>query len=158
MLSLSCTRLVVLDEADKMLSVGFEAQLQRLQAMLLDRQQLPPAAAAAKAGGSKKKQQQQHQQHAAATKPQVLLFSATLPRAVKHTARAWLAPSCASISCSAGADSISQTITQVVQVCAEHKKPAKLLKHLAAIRAVSEGQRNPPRVLVFANRIKVCLR
>ncbi len=43
---------------------------------------------------------------------------------------------------------------QVVQVCAEHKKPAKLLKHLAAIKAKSSQLRNPPRVLVFANRIK----
>jgi hypothetical protein len=41
-------------------------------------------------------------------------------------------------------------------VCAEHKKPAKLLKHLAAVKEASEGLRNPPRVLVFANRIKVC--
>lgn len=40
-------------------------------------------------------------------------------------------------------------------MCAEHKKPAKLLKHLAAIKAAAEGLRNPPRVLVFANRIKV---
>jgi hypothetical protein len=40
-------------------------------------------------------------------------------------------------------------------VCAEHKKPAKLLKHLAAIKEAAAGARNPPRVLVFANRIKV---
>jgi hypothetical protein len=44
---------------------------------------------------------------------------------------------------------------QVVHVCAEHKKPAKLLKHLAAIKAAAAGLRNPPRVLVFANKIKV---
>lgn len=44
---------------------------------------------------------------------------------------------------------------QVVQVCAEHKKPAKLLKHLTAIQEAAAGLRNPPRVLVFANRIKV---
>lgn len=47
------------------------------------------------------------------------------------------------------------SVLQVVQVCAEHKKPAKLLKHLAAVKAASEGLRNPPRMLVFANRIKV---
>jgi hypothetical protein len=40
-------------------------------------------------------------------------------------------------------------------VCAEHKKPAKLLKHLAAIKAAATNKRNPPRVLVFANKIKV---
>ena len=44
-----------------------------------------------------------------------------------------------------------------MQVCAEHKKPAKLLKHLASIKDKAQGLRNPPRVLVFANRIKVCV-
>jgi hypothetical protein len=44
---------------------------------------------------------------------------------------------------------------QVVHVCAEHKKPAKLLKHLGAIKTAAAGLRNPPRVLVFANKIKV---
>lgn len=39
-------------------------------------------------------------------------------------------------------------------MCAEHKKPAKLLKHLLSIREASIGLRNPPRVLVFSNRIK----
>ena len=43
---------------------------------------------------------------------------------------------------------------QVVQVCAEHKKPKKLLKHMASIKALSAGQRNPPRTLVFANRVR----
>jgi hypothetical protein len=47
------------------------------------------------------------------------------------------------------------TCLQVVQVCAEHKKPAKLLKHLTAIKERSKDMRNPPRVLVFANRVKV---
>ena len=41
-------------------------------------------------------------------------------------------------------------------VCAEHKKPAKLLKHLARARdaASAAGERHAPRVLIFANRIK----
>ena len=41
-------------------------------------------------------------------------------------------------------------------VCAEHMKPAKLLKHLARARdaASSAGERHAPRVLIFANRIK----
>ncbi len=44
--------------------------------------------------------------------------------------------------------------TQVVQVCAEHKKPRKLLKHLEAARAAGRAQRNQPRCLVFTNRVK----
>lgn len=43
---------------------------------------------------------------------------------------------------------------QVVQVCAEHKKPRKLLKHLEAVRDAGAGARHPPRVLIFANRVK----
>ena len=38
-------------------------------------------------------------------------------------------------------------------MCAEHKKPKKLLKHLEEIFRTNTG-RNPPRVLVFANRVK----
>lgn len=39
-------------------------------------------------------------------------------------------------------------------MCAEHKKPRKLLKHLEAARAAGRAQRNPPRCLVFTNRVK----
>ena len=46
----------------------------------------------------------------------------------------------------------SQPLPQVVQVCAEHKKPAKLTKHLQQIKDASRGLRNPPRILIFANR------
>jgi ATP-dependent RNA helicase DDX5/DBP2 len=210
--------MVVLDEADKMLSVGFEPQLLRLQAMLLHPHGGAAAAGRAAPTEAAEGKAQRKQRKAAAEStpaaaagasgnPQVLLFSATMPAAVQQTAKAWLPPGFAAISCSAGADSISRTITQVwlwplawrsellrcvcshakmtpgrlsaaasllaaaacggavppsafpaqvVQVCAEHKKPAKLLKHLAAIKAASAGLRNPPRVLVFANRIKVC--
>lgn len=42
---------------------------------------------------------------------------------------------------------------QVVQICAEHKKPRKLLRHVQEIYSSATG-RNPPRVLVFANRVK----
>lgn len=44
---------------------------------------------------------------------------------------------------------------QVVHVCAEHKKLAKLLKHLRAVNAERAGSRQLPLVLIFANRIKV---
>jgi superfamily II DNA/RNA helicase len=45
-------------------------------------------------------------------------------------------------------------VVQVVQVCAEHKKTAKLMKHLAGVRAGAAGRRAQPRLLIFANRIK----
>jgi superfamily II DNA/RNA helicase len=115
------TSFVVLDEADKMLSVGFEPQLQRLKAVLLDSKsqaqhstEQQPSISTKKA--KKQKQKQQEQQEAVPTagqQCQVLLFSATLPKAVRQTADVWLKPGHKSVSCSAGADSISTTITQV---------------------------------------------
>ena len=47
-------------------------------------------------------------------------------------------------------------VTQTVHVCAEHKKPQKLIKYLTKLRAAdtAAGKRQRTRVLVFANRIK----
>lgn len=118
-LNFDLTNCVVLDEADKMLSVGFEPQLQRLQALLLGNKAGPAAAAGAAASkGDKKKgkaakRQQEQAAGSAGQQCQVLLFSATLPKAVRVTADAWLKAGYESVSCSAGADSISRSITQV---------------------------------------------
>jgi superfamily II DNA/RNA helicase len=112
------TSLVVLDEADKMLSVGFEPQLQRLKAVLLDSKAAAGQTEASTGPVSKKKSKKQKQETAAASTAagqhcQVLLFSATLPKAVRVTADVWLKAGYKSVSCSAGADAISHTITQV---------------------------------------------
>ena len=50
--------------------------------------------------------------------------------------------------------SIPPGVVQEVWVCAEHKKPRKLLKHLEAVKTEATGQRRMPRVLIFANRVK----
>ena len=42
-----------------------------------------------------------------------------------------------------------------MQVCAEHKKLPKLLKHLQAVKVAAQGARALPRILVFCNQIKV---
>lgn len=115
-ISFDSTSLVVLDEADKMLSVGFEPQLQRLKAVLLDSKAAAGQIEASTGTVSKKKSKKQKQQLEATTagqQCQVLLFSATLPKAVRVTAAVWLKAGYKSVSCSAGADAISNTITQV---------------------------------------------
>ena len=60
-----------------------------------------------------------------------------------EAANVWLEAPCPSQSdCHRGKTCIT---LQVVHVCAEHKKPQKLLKHLASIKEQSAGMRNPPR-------------
>eukprot|EP00884_Botryococcus_braunii_P012932 jgi/Botrbrau1/2163/Bobra.101_2s0004.1 len=84
---------------------------------------------------------------------QVGLFTATMPADVAQVAKSWLRRP-KTIRAALENTSISSTVVQVVQVCAEPKKPAKLLKHLSLIKESAVGQRNFPRVLVFANKVK----
>ncbi|KXZ53413.1 hypothetical protein GPECTOR_7g1311 [Gonium pectorale] len=154
-------RYLVLDEADKMLSLGFKPQLDRLYALLLEPHDSANGGAdAAKPGASKGKKKAAAAEVEAAAggaggRPQVLLFSATMPPEVSAAAGQWLRrPEMVRVSAD-GANAISRTVTQVVHVCAEHKKPDKLLKHLARVKeSTPAGARNPPRLLVFANRVK----
>lgn len=134
--SLGKVEITALDEADKMLSIGFQPQLDRLRDVLL-----PPHAA---------KQ--------TARRPQVLLCTATMPDLVSAAAAMWLRKP---VSCringsnaEGSGNAISSSVTQVVQVCAEHKKPRKLLRHLESVRSAATERRNPPRCLVFTNRVK----
>ncbi|BDA50781.1 probable DEAD-box ATP-dependent RNA helicase 20 [Coccomyxa sp. Obi] len=133
-LDLSSVGYLVLDEADKMLSLGLRPQLDRIREFVLP-------------------EQSDNKSKAKTQRPQVLLFTATMPAEVEETAQQWQSnPVVLQVSTSGA--SISRTVVQVVQVCAEHKKPKKLMKHLGQIKEAGKGARNPPRVLVFANRIK----
>lgn len=130
-----------------MLGLGFAPQIDKLKDLLLT--------SAAEAGRKR---------------PQVALFTATMPQQVRAVADAWLRlPKRIIVAASGegdkegqgngtgeqgGAGTISPTVVQVVQVCADHKKAAKLLKHMEAVKAAAAGQRHAPRVLIFANRIK----
>ena len=161
---------MVLDEADKMLSLGLKPQLERLRALLLP----PPAAEGAKpcapgAGAP---------EPSARTRPQVQLWTATMPDELRAAAAPWLLRPRRVRASASAADQISRSVVQarqpacrpclrarhmfalmclecwqrpisrlvcvsgvdaggagqVVHVCAEHKKPAKLLKHLKQIQ------------------------
>jgi len=141
--SLGGVRYVVLDEADKLLSLGFSEQLESVRRVLgigPGHPAVPLALAPARLPPRRR--------------PQVCLATATMPGSVEAAASKWLRePERVHLS-DAGGASISRAVTQIVQVCAEHKKPRKLLRHLENIRSQHDGERNPPRVLVFANRIK----
>ena len=149
-LVLGHVRYVVLDEADKMLGLGFKPQLDRLYDMLQLGGTAAPAAAAAgsgaaaaaaagsgaaaaaavgavegkKKGAAAKKHKQQQAEAAEAEpavrpqRPQVLLFSATMPAEVEAAAAQWLRkPERVAVS-AGGANAISRTVTQVgVEAC-----------------------------------------
>lgn len=156
-LDLSHTVYVVLDEADKMLGLGLLPQLEQLRALLLPLPPPGPLPGGAK-GGKSKRGGADGAAAAAGTsaqrpRPQVLLFSATMPAEVAQAVDAWLHKPLR-LAVSTDASCISRGVTQVVQVCAEHKKGKKLLKHLGAIKAAGAGMRNAPRTLIFCNRIK----
>ncbi|GMH36952.1 hypothetical protein BSKO_04825 [Bryopsis sp. KO-2023] len=124
--NLGSVQYVALDEADKLLSPGMLEQCEEI------RSHLP------KKGSDR---------------PQVVFFSATMPESVSGAAKAWMKKP-TKLEFHPSAKSVSRTITQVVHVCAEHKKPGKLLKHLEQINEKCKDARQRPRILIFANTVK----
>ena len=106
---------MVLDEADKMLSLGFKPQLDRLLEMLLaNRAPGPPKVPAASIVGSSVDGSTAAAAAAAALPvPQVLLFTATMPAEVDDAAARWLKAPVTRVTVTHSAASISRTITQV---------------------------------------------
>jgi hypothetical protein len=125
-ISLDKVACVVLDEADKMLNLGFAPQLDRLREMVLSGRAAAAAAAGGSAGGQEGKRQGKKKKGGkggadergggaggASGRPQVLLFTATMPEEVEVTAGAWLAAGAERVRSAPSAASISTTITQV---------------------------------------------
>ena len=167
-LSLRRARMLVIDEADRMLALGFAEQLETL------REALP-----ANERDDESQTRTDNKQKGMGSRPgrQTLMFSATFPKSVRAVAKAWLAPGPAIVKIEASDKSASagkrsneanvavaaggkgegrshdvSDVEQTVHVCAEHKKARKLLKHVTELRK-NDG-RSKSRVLIFANRIK----
>lgn len=85
---------------------------------------------------------------------QVCVFSATIPEELDQALEEWIGSDAVSLTFSMDAHLVSPTITQVVHVCADHKKLIKLKKHLTKIKAQHPDKRQQPRILIFANTIK----
>ena len=131
---LSQVEFLVIDEADKMLQMGFDEQLQKIQEQL-------------RKGEGRR------------SSMQTLLFSATFPRQLQKRCKLWLRnEKMIDVQTELHMPAVSQNIKQVVQVCAEHKKGRKLLKYLQSVRtdAKEEGVRHVPKILIFVNTIKKC--
>ena len=173
-----CCHLVI-DEADKMLQMGFDEDLQVRTnkeffrpkpsknvfltislSLPLIAQKIAKEVNRARAEGEGVCEEP--------TTLQTLLFSATFPKALVKRCGTWLreggtkmVDATASEAEGSGGEgegqNVSPNITQVVHVCAEHKKEKKLMKYLEKIRFEAkevEGSRHVPRVLVFVNTIK----
>lgn len=168
---LSRVEVLVIDEADKMLQMGFDEDLQKIQAELNrgNQEASNRDGAGAKAGGKQR---------------QTLLFSATFPKTLLKRCKQWLAwertrmvnvgqeggrgqgqgegkgsgsGSGQEGEGGAGIPVVSSNITQIVHVCAEHKKEKKLLKYLDQVRSQAKESptyRHVPKILVFVNTIK----
>jgi ATP-dependent RNA helicase DDX5/DBP2 len=166
-LGLEKARMLVLDEADRMLALGFAEQLEQIREALPLNERDQGKESAAEPGMGKRPGRQ------------TLMFSATFPKGVRAVAKTWLAPkpaivkieaadrsgdggkrsSEATTAIAAGGKDAAEggaagdlNVDQTVHVCAEHKKGRKLLKHITELR--KNDARSRSRVLVFANRIK----
>ena len=133
-LQLDRCAMLVLDEADRMLALGFEEQLSTIREALPDKD----------------------------SGRQTLLFSATFPKAVRAIGKTWLRKGFETVKIDSEKATVPKDnddvnvhmaiVEQTVHVCAEHKKSRKLMKYITKLRA--EDGRARSRVLVFANRIK----
>jgi len=155
---------VVLDEADKMLSLGFADQLERIRSNLGSSPRVglfsatdPPgvkeisrawADAPTVIRGPKDKKKDRDEQNGAEGAGGA---NAAIAADTAIAADAAIAAD----TDAADNNRISENIVQVVHVCADHKKLLKLTKHLSSVEKLykENNERHKPRVLVFCNRI-----
>jgi len=123
-LSLAGVDILVLDEADKMMAMGFEVQLEAIN-------------------------------NAVNPTRQALLFSATFPTKVSCSAAKWLRNP---LQFQIGQQQINlnPNTSQVLHVCAEHKKPKKLAKFISTVREndAANKVRQRSKIMIFCNRQK----
>lgn len=139
---------VVLDEADKMLSLGFQPQLDRLHQLLLGAHPEPAAEGkgAAKGKGKGKAGAAAEAAQAVAgvvagARPQVLLFTATMPAEVEGAAGRWLRRP-VRVVVTHSAASISRTITQVRALPRALEQGVDAL-YFGALRVAAPGRQCP---------------
>jgi len=84
---------------------------------------------------------------------QTLLFSATFPPSIELAAQKWLHNPTIRIHVGTEVTTVNSKITQIIHVCAEHKKPRKLIRFIEKIREEEKSQRQKSLILIFANKI-----
>ena len=148
---------MILDEADKMLSLGFADQLEKIKKYLTKAGVSLPS----QADWNKNDISEDEDGDVLSKVCQVGLYSATNPPGVEKISKTWCGEPC-HISLAPkktnqeeeNVHRISENVVQVVHVCADHKKMAKLTKHIANVETLHKDARHKPKMLIFSNRIK----
>jgi len=154
--------LLILDEADKMLEMGFDQQIGDIVALLRekDSESLRTQNVLLSATFPRKLRAIATKLRLFKTQPATVHVQtggkecrtrSGIPRVTKEDEN-----SEKNLDGASYAAAISSTIKQIVQVCAEHKKPRKLLKFLEKVRGEdsAEKRRNTSSVLIFCSKIK----
>eukprot|EP00890_Picochlorum_soloecismus_P001587 jgi/Picsp_1/2429/NSC_05891-R1_protein len=167
--------IVILDEADKMLSMGFSEQIEKIRKSIRNTGAIFPLI---ESEVNRVALSHHDESDVDERKIQVGLYSATNPPQVSKISGFWTGNGKIinlvevvsktvsakgelltrglqkSLQDEQGREQISKDVVQVVHVCADHKKMVKLQKHLSSIDKMNTGSRHKPRILIFANRIQ----
>jgi len=149
---------LIFDEADRMLELGFEEQLKEIYNFILN---LKRSSMCSSSSSSSSKEHHMDLRH---NDFNTCMFTATLPKRLNIFVNSWIQSPRIDISTKGTLQNIgnsqlgiSPTVTQVVHVCAEHKKPKKLIKFLKNTWKKDVKKRHVTLVLVFCNKIKTVI-
>ena len=163
---LGSVTMLVLDEADKLLEMGFEPEVQRLRQAcgahlhtwlitatlgptvvgVVRQWMASPLGVQVSSGGGL-------MDDPLAALP---LEAAPAPDTDQLAAESVSGPRVGVAGIDAAAYAVSSNVTQTVHVCAEHKKPKKLMKFIHKVLTEDRRSktRRPRRILIFCNKIK----
>eukprot|EP00943_MAST-04B_sp_MAST-4B-sp1_P005801 g5801.t1 len=160
LISFSRLNYFIFDEADRMLELGFEDQLQEIFTFIYKSKKLISSFSSSSQSLSLSAGDNNcNNYHSPGFN--TCMFTATLPKRLNLFVNNWVKHPRINITTEGTLQSIgesqlgvSPTVTQIVHVCAEHKKSKKLIKFLRNTWKKDSKKRHLALVLVFCNKIK----